>query len=300
MTPIDTAKPVHSSGQFTLGTTDPMTVYRLGFGAMRITGAGIWGNPPDHDTAIRVIREAVDLGVDFIDTADSYGPFISEDLLREALHTGNASGPYGGVIIATKGGLTRQGPDQWAAVGRPEYLRQCVQMSLRRLGVERLDLWQLHRIDPQVPEDEQFDVIKQMQDEGLIRHVGLSEVSIEELERARKVMEIVSVQNLFHAGLRQSEDLLDHCTREGIGFIPWFPLGNRALVAPDGPLAHIAASHDCTPAQVALAWLLQRSPVMLPIPGTGSPEHLRENCDAALVTLDEAAMRELETAPELS
>jgi len=293
-------KPVHSSGQFTLGTTDPLTVYRLGFGAMRITGAGIWGDPPDHDTAIRVIREAVDLGVDFIDTADSYGPFVSEDLLREALHTGKADDPYSGVVIATKGGLTRQGPDQWASVGRPEYLRQCVQMSLRRLGVERIDLWQLHRIDPSVPEDEQFGVIKEMQAEGLIRHVGLSEVSIEELERARAVMEIVSVQNLFHAGLRQSEDLLDHCAREGVGFIPWFPLGNRALVAPDGPLAHIAARHDCTPAQVALAWLLQRSPVMLPIPGTGSPEHLRENCDAALVTLDPAAMKELETAPELS
>jgi aryl-alcohol dehydrogenase-like predicted oxidoreductase len=293
-------KPVHSSGQFTMGTADPMTVYRLGFGAMRITGPGIWGDPPDHDTAIRVVREAVDLGVDFIDTADSYGPFVSEDLLREALHTGNASDPYGGVIIATKGGLTRQGPDAWASVGRPEYLRQCVQMSIRRLGVERIDLWQLHRIDPQVPEDEQFGVIKEMQDEGLIRHVGLSEVSIEELERARTVMEIVSVQNLFHAGLRQSEALLDHCTQEGIGFIPWFPLGNRALVATDGPLAHIASSHDCTPSQVALAWLLQRSPVMLPIPGTGSLEHLRENCDAALVTLDAASMKELETAPEMT
>ena len=267
---------------------------------MRITGPGIWGDPPDHDTAIRVVREAVDLGVDFIDTADSYGPFVSEDLLREALHTGNASDPYGGVIIATKGALTRQGPDEWAVVGRPEYLRQCVQMSLRRLGVERIDLWQLHRIDPQVPEAEQFGVIKDMQDEGLIRHVGLSEVSIEELERARAVMEIVSVQNLFHAGLRQSEDLLDHCTREGIGFIPWFPLGNRALVAPDGPLASIAARHNCTPAQVALAWLLQRSPVTLPIPGTGSLEHLRENCDAALVTLDSDAMQELQTAPAMS
>jgi len=294
-----TEKPVHSSGQFTFGGADPITVYRLGFGAMRITGAGIWGDPPDHDTAIRVIRESVDLGVDFIDTADSYGPEVSEDLLREALHTGRSGDPYGGVVIATKGGLTRQGPDRWAPVGRPEYLRQCVQMSMRRLGVDRIDLWQLHRIDPQVPEDEQFGVIKEMQDEGLIRHVGLSEVSIDELERARKVMPIVSVQNLFHAGLRQSEALLDHCTEQGIGFIPWFPLGNRALVAPDGPLASIAASHDCTPAQVALAWLLQRSPVMLPIPGTGSPEHLRENCDAALVTLDAAAMAELETAPEL-
>jgi aryl-alcohol dehydrogenase-like predicted oxidoreductase len=276
-----------------------MTVYRLGFGAMRITGTGIWGDPPDHDVAIRVIREAVDLGVDFIDTADSYGPFVSEDLLREALHRGG-SDPYSGVIIATKGGLTRQGPDAWASVGRPEYLRQCVQMSLRRLGVDRIDLWQLHRIDPKVPEDEQFGVIKEMQDEGLIRHVGLSEVSIDELERAHKVMEIVSVQNLFHAGLRQSEDLLDHCSEQGIGFIPWFPLGNRALVAPDGPLAAIAARHDCTPAQVALAWLLQRSPVTLPIPGTGSLDHLRENCDAALVTLDAAAMAELETAPATS
>ena len=294
-----TDKPVHHSGQFTFGGADPITVYRLGFGAMRITGAGIWGDPPDHDTAIRVIRAAVDMGVDFIDTADSYGPNVSEDLIREALHRGGAD-PYGGVIIATKGGLTRQGPDRWAPVGRPEYLRQCVEMSLRRLGVDRIDLWQLHRIDPQVPEDEQLGVIKEMQDEGLIRHVGLSEVSIDELERARKVLPIVTVQNLFHAGLRQSEDLLNHCTEQGIGFIPWFPLGNRALVAPDGPLAHIAASHNCTPAQVALAWLLQRSPVMLPIPGTGSLEHLKENCDAALVTLEPAAMQELETAPELT
>lgn len=289
-------KPVHASGQFTLGTTDPITVYRLGFGAMRITGAGIWGDPPDRATAVAVLREAVDLGVDLIDTADSYGPFVSEDLIREALHTGRTGDPYGGVIIATKGGFTRQGPDQWQIVGRPEYLRQCVQMSLRRLGVDRIDLWQLHRIDPAVPEDEQFGVIKQMQDEGLIRHVGLSEVSIDELERARKVMEVVSVQNLFHAGLRQSEALLDHCTAEGIGFIPWFPLGRGDLTAADGPLASIAERHQCTPSQVALAWLLQRSPVMLPIPGTGSLEHLRENCDAALVTLDDAAMTELADA----
>ena len=289
-------KPAHASGQFTLGTTDPMTVYRLGFGAMRITGAGIWGDPPDHDTAIRVIRDAVDMGVDFIDTADSYGPFVSEDLLREALHTGNAADPYGGVIIATKGGLTRQGPDQWEAVGRPDYLRQCVMMSLRRLGVDRIDLWQLHRIDPAVPEDEQFGVIKEMQDEGLIRHVGLSEVSVAELQRAQQVMEIVSVQNLFHAGERQSDALLQHCTAHNIGFIPWFPLGRGDLTAADGPLAAIAERHRCTPSQVALAWLLQKSPVLLPIPGTGSPEHLRENCAAAQVHLDEAAMTELATA----
>lgn len=292
-------KPVHASGQFTLGTSDPITVYRLGFGAMRITGAGIWGDPPDRATAVAVLREAVELGVDLIDTADSYGPFVSEDLIREALHTGRTGDPYGGVIIATKGGFTRQGPDQWQIVGRPEYLRQCVQMSLRRLGVDRIDLWQLHRIDPAVPEDEQFGVIKEMQDEGLIRHVGLSEVSIDELERARAVMEIVSVQNLFHAGLRQSEALLDHCTAEGIGFIPWFPLGRGDLTASDGPLASIAERHQCTPSQVALAWLLQRSPVMLPIPGTGSLEHLRENCDAALVTLDDAAMTELADAVEV-
>ncbi len=289
-------KPVHASGQFTLGSSDPMTVYRLGFGAMRITGAGIWGDPPDHDTAIRVVREAVDLGVDFIDTADSYGPFVSEDLLREALHTGKSGNPYGDVIIATQGGLTRHGPDEWRAVGRPEYLRQCVMMSMRRLGVERIDLWQLHRIDPQVPEDEQFGVIKDMQDEGLIRHVGLSEVSVAELQRAQKVMEIVSVQNLFHAGERQSDALLQHCTAHNIGFIPWFPLGRGDLTAADGPLAAIAERHRCTPSQVALAWLLQESPVLLPIPGTGSPEHLRENCAAAQVHLDEAAMAELATA----
>ena len=294
MTP-SAAKPVHASGQFTLGTTDPMTVYRLGFGAMRITGAGIWGDPPDRKRAIAVLREAVDLGVDFIDTADSYGPFVSEDLIREALHTGGAK-PYGDVIVATKGGLTRHGPDEWRVVGRPEYLRQCVLMSMRRLGVDRIDLWQLHRIDPAVPEDEQFGVIKEMQAEGLIRHVGLSEVSVEELQRAQQVMEIVSVQNLFHAGERQSEALLDHCTRESIGFIPWFPLGRGELTAPDGPLARTAARHDCTPSQVALAWLLQRSPVILPIPGTGSPEHLRENCDAAEVTLDDEAMAELAQA----
>jgi pyridoxine 4-dehydrogenase len=288
-------KPVHSSGQFTLGTTDPMTIYRLGFGAMRITGPGIWGDPPDRDRAIAVLREAVELGVDFIDTADSYGPFVSEDLIREAIHTGGTD-PYGDVVIATKGGLTRHGPDEWRVVGRPEYLRQCVLMSMRRLRVDRIDLWQLHRIDPAVPEDEQFGVIKEMQDEGLIRHVGLSEVSVEELQRAQRTLEIVSVQNLFHAGERQSEALLDHCTEEGIGFIPWFPLGRGDLTAADGPLATIAERHGCTPSQVALAWLLQRSPVMLPIPGTGSPEHLHENCAAAQVHLDDAAMAELAQA----
>ena len=277
------------SETFTLATSsgDPITVHRLGFGAMRITGPGIWGDPADRGTAIEVLRRAVELGVDFIDTADSYGPAVSEDLIREALY------PYAGLVIATKGGLTRQGPDQWGPVGRPEYLRQCVHMSLRRLGLERIDLWQLHRIDPLVALDEQFGVIKDMQAEGLIRHVGISEVNVAELQAAQAIVDVVSVQNLYNAGNRASEALLEHCTAHDIGFIPWFPLGNRALVADDGPLAAIATRHGCTPAQVALAWLLQHSPVMLPIPGTGSVAHVEENCGAANVTLDAAAIAEL-------
>ena len=284
------SRPVEQSGTFTLGAggSDPLTVRRLGFGAMRITGAGIWGDPPDRAEAIRVLRSAVDLGVDFIDTADSYGPFVSEDLIREALH------PYNEVVIATKGGLTRQGPDQWASVGRPEYLRQCVQMSLRRLDVECIDLWQLHRIDEKVPRDEQFGVIKEMQDDGLIRHVGLSEVSVADLQEAQRVVDIVSVQNLYNVAFRASEALLDHCTDNGIGFIPWFPLGNRELVSADGPLGGYAAELGCTPSQVALAWLLKRSPVMLPIPGTGGMEHLRENCEAATVTLPDEVLARIQ------
>ena len=280
---------IAASGTFTLGanTTDPLTVRRLGFGAMRITGAGIWGDPPDHDVAIKVLRRAVELGVDFIDTADSYGPYVSEDLIREALY------PYNNVLIATKGALTRQGPDKWEPVGAPEYLRQCVQMSLRRLGVERIDLWQLHRIDPKVPAGDQFGVMKQMQDEGLIRHIGLSEVSVAELLSAQKFFNVVSVQNLYNASNRASEELLTHCDANRIGFIPWFPLGNRELVATDGPLAAIASRLGCTPAQVALAWLLQHSPVMLPIPGTGSIAHLDENCGGASVQLDELAISEI-------
>jgi pyridoxine 4-dehydrogenase len=280
---------IAASGTFTLGanTTDPLTVRRLGFGAMRITGAGIWGDPPDHDVAIKVLRRAVELGVDFIDTADSYGPYVSEDLIREALY------PYNNVLIATKGALTRQGPDMWEPVGAPAHLRQCVQMSLRRLGVERIDLWQLHRIDPKVPADDQFGVMKQMQDEGLIRHIGLSEVSVDELLSAQKFFNVVSVQNLYNASNRASEELLTHCDANQIGFIPWFPLGNRELVATDGPLAGIASRLGCTPAQVALAWLLQHSPVMLPIPGTGSIAHLDENCGGASVQLDELAISEI-------
>lgn len=285
-----TPKPVLTSGTFTLGAngSDPLTVRRLGFGAMRITGHGIWGDPPDHDTAIAVLRRAVELGVDFIDTADAYGPDVSEHLIREALH------PYDHVIIATKGGLTRQGPDQWEPVGRPAYLRQCVQMSLRRLGVERIDLWQLHRIDPHVPMEEQFGEIANLQREGLIRHVGLSEVSVDDVRAASKHFDVVSVQNLYNVGDRSSEELLQHSQENGIGFIPWFPLGGRTLVAADGPLSAIAARVGATSGQVALAWLLQHSPVMLPIPGTGSLSHLEDNCGGALVQLDDQSIAELD------
>jgi aryl-alcohol dehydrogenase-like predicted oxidoreductase len=283
-------QPILSSGTFTLGANgpDPLTVRRLGFGAMRITGAGIWGDPPDHDTAIAVLRRAVELGVDFIDTADAYGPDVSEDLIREALH------PYDHVIIATKGGLTRQGPDQWEPVGRAPYLRQCVQMSLRRLGVERIDLWQLHRIDLQVPMEEQFGEIANLQREGLIRHVGLSEVSVDDVRAASEHFEVVSVQNHYNVGARTSEELLQYSQDNGIGFIPWFPLGGRELVAADSPLTAIAARVGATPGQVALAWLLRHSPVMLPIPGTGSIDHLEDNCAAALVELDDATKAELD------
>ena len=280
--------PIDASGTFTLGTGDPMPVHRLGFGAMRITGTGIWGDPPSREEAIRVLRRSVELGVDFIDTADSYGPFVSEDLIREALH------PYDDVIIATKGGFTRHGPDRWMIVGRPEYLRQCVLMSMRRLGVERIDLWQLHRIDPAVPAEDQFGEIRAMQDEGLIRHVGLSEVSVDEVVAAQEFFEVVSVQNRYNVGDRVSEALLDFSTQHGIGFIPWYPLAARALAEPDGPLGSIAAAHGCTPSQVALAWLLQHSPVMLPIPGTGSIPHLEENCAAAEVHLTDAEMHALD------
>jgi aryl-alcohol dehydrogenase-like predicted oxidoreductase len=271
------ATPIAASGTFALGGDLP--VHRLGFGAMRITGEGIWGPPRDHDEALRVLRRAVELGVDFIDTADSYGPFVSEDLLREALH------PYDHVVIATKGGLTRHGPGKWEQVGRPEYLRQCVEMSLRRLGVERIELWQLHRIDAQVPVEESLGAVKELQDAGKIRHIGLSEVSVAEIEQARKVVEVVSVQNLYNVANRQSEDVLQHCEREGIGFIPWFPVAAGELARPGGVLDEIARDHGATHAQLALAWLLRRSPVMLPIPGTGSVAHLEENCAAATVEL---------------
>lgn len=269
--------PVRHSGTFEFGG---MTVHRLGYGAMRLTGRGIWGEPKDRDGARAVLRRALELGVDFIDTADSYGPYISEDLIREALH------PYpDGLVIATKAGLTRTGPDEWHPVGRPEYLRQECEMSLRRLGVERIDLFQLHRIDPKVPADEQFGLLRDLLDEGKVRAVGLSEVSVAEIEAARKVVPVVTVQNMYNLANRQSEEVLDFCEQQGIGFIPWFPIAAGDLARPGGPVDEVVKESGATPSQVALAWLLARSPVMLPIPGTSSVGHLEENCAAAEVQL---------------
>ncbi|TNY37750.1 aldo/keto reductase [Thermomonospora catenispora] len=273
-----TERPAAASGEFALGGALP--VNRLGFGAMRITGPGVWGEPEDRDEAIRVLRRAVELGVNLIDTADSYGPFVSEDLIAEALH------PYpDGLVIATKGGFTRQGPGIWQPVGRPEYLRQCVEMSLRRLKLERIDLYQLHRIDPKVPLEDQVGVLRDMRDEGKIRYIGLSEVDVEQLEAARRIVDIVTVQNLYNLTQRDHEPVLEHCEKHGIGFIPWFPLATGKLAASGGVLDDAAERHNATPAQIALAWLLHRSPVMLPIPGTSKVAHLEDNVAAATISL---------------
>jgi len=279
-------RPVLASGTFAIG--GDLEVHRLGYGAMQILGEGRWGEPDDHDGAIGVLRRAVELGVDFIDTADSYGPFVSEDLIREALH------PYGHVRIATKAGFTRQGPHVWTVCGHPAYLRQCAEMSLRRLGVETIDLYQLHRIDPDFPLADQLGVYAELVAEGKVRHVGLSEVSVEDLEAAQEIVPIATVQNLYNVANRQSEALLDVCAEQGIGFIPWFPVASGQIAAPGGPLAAIAARTGHTPAQLSLAWLLRRSPVMLPIPGTKSISHVEENCAAALVELDDATDAELD------
>src|SRR5678815_1223080 len=283
-----TAPTAAPSGTFDIG--GDLTVNRLGFGAMRITGKGVWGEPEDRAEALRVLRRLPELGVDFIDTADSYGPFVSEDLIREALH------PYDGIVVATKGGYTRHGPDLWEELGRPEYLRQCVLMSMRRLGVERIDLWQLHRIDDRTPRDEQFGVIADMQREGLIRHVGLSEVSVADIEEARRHFAVVSVQNMYNLVSRGSEDVLDFCEREGIAFIPWYPLGAGRLAREGTVLDRVAKKLGATGAQVALAWVLQRSRVMLPIPGTSRVSHLDENVAAASIALGDGACRELDEA----
>src|SRR5689334_661324 len=276
-----------ASGTFKIG--GDLEVHRLGYGAMRITGEGIWGDPDDPDAAIAVLKRLPELDVDFIDTADSYGPFVSEDLIAEALH------PYDdGTVVATKGGFTRHGPQIWAAVGRKEYLRQCALMSKRRLGVDRIDLWQLHRIDSRTDRAEQFDEMRKLQDEGHVRHLGLSEVSVDDIKEAREYFEVATVQNMYNLANRKSEDVLEYCEQEGIGFIPWFPLAAGDLAKPGGPVDEIALAHDATPGQVALAWLLHRSEVMLPIPGTGSVEHLEENVAAAELELSADELQQLE------
>jgi pyridoxine 4-dehydrogenase len=267
-----------------------LEIHRLGFGAMRITGKGVWGPPPDREAALRLLRRVPELGVDFIDTADSYGPDVSEQLICEALH------PYEGLVIATKGGLTRGGPDQWTPDGRPDYLIAQARKSLRKLGVERIDLWQLHRIDPKVPRDEQFGAIRQMLDEGLVRHAGLSEVGVEDIEAARKVFPVATVQNRYNLADRASEHVLEHCERLGIGFIPWYPLAAGSLARPGSVLDAVARHHGASGGQIALAWLLRRSPVMLPIPGTGSIEHLEQNTGAATIRLSDEDFAAIERA----
>ncbi|HZP66820.1 MAG TPA: aldo/keto reductase [Rudaea sp.] len=269
-----------TSGTYRIG--GELAVHRLGFGAMRVTGPGVWGEPPDRAEALRTLKRVPELGIDFIDTADSYGPDVSECLLREALH------PYKNLVIATKGGLARTGPDVWIPLGRPEYLIQQAKKSLRNLGVERIDLWQLHRIDPKVPRDEQFDAIKTLLADGLIRFAGLSEVSVADIEAARKRFPVATVQNLYNLAERKSEDVLDYCTKAGIGFIPWYPLAAGDLAKPGSVLDDIAKRHRAAPSQIALAWVLKRSPVMLPIPGTGKVKHLEENVGAAAIELSDA------------
>ncbi|MCP3166691.1 aldo/keto reductase [Myxococcus qinghaiensis] len=272
------SRPAEQSGTFKLGGDLP--IHRLGYGAMQLTGPGIWGPPKDRAEAVRVLRRAVELGVDFIDTADSYGPYVSEEIIAEALH------PYAkGVVVATKAGLVRTGPNEWHPVAAPKYLRQELELSLRRLKLERIDLYQLHRIDPKVPVEESLGELKALQKEGKIRHIGLSEVSVEEIERARKVVDVVSVQNRYNLTDRVHEKVLDYCEKEKLGFIPWFPLATGGLAKPGGALDSVAKKHQATPAQIALAWLLARSPVMLPIPGTSSVKHLEENLAGAEVKL---------------
>jgi pyridoxine 4-dehydrogenase len=285
---MTTSTVAQSSGTFELG--GDLTVNRLGFGAMRITGKGVWGPPDDHDECIRVLRRAVELGVNFIDTADSYGPYFSEELIREALH------PYDGVVVATKAGLLRTGPDEWPVLGFPPYLRQEVEMSLRRLGVERLDLFQLHRIDTKFPLEDQIGELVALKQEGKIRHIGLSEVDVEQLQAAQKITPIVSVQNMYNLTARTAEPVLEACEAKGIAFIPWFPLAAGPLAAEDGPLQRIAAEHHATPSQLALAWLLKRSPVILPIPGTSKVSHLEQNVAAAEIKLSDEEFEVLSNA----
>jgi aryl-alcohol dehydrogenase-like predicted oxidoreductase len=286
---VVTTTPAQRSGTFDIGGDLP--VVRLGFGAMRLTGDGIWGEPADPDECIRVLRRATELGVTFLDTADSYGPFVSEQLIRRALH------PYPeDVVIATKAGLTRHGPGIWRPLGRPEYLRQQCELSLRNLGVDRIDLYQLHRIDRTVPVEDQIGELVALRDEGKIRHIGLSEVTVDQLDRVSAMTSVATVQNRYNVGDREAEPLVSVCEERGIGFIPWYPMASGDLARPGGPLDSVARAHGATPSQLALAWLLRRSPVMLPIPGTSRVAHLEENVAAAEVDLTDAEMAGLTEA----
>lgn len=274
------------TGEFMFG--NDLRVSRLGFGAMRITGKGVWGEPPDRAEAIRVLRRAVELGINFIDTADSYGPNVSEEIIAEALH------PYpAGLVIATKGGFERPGPDQWMENGKPEHLRSACEGSLRRLRLERIDLYQLHRIDPKVPVEDQLGTLKDLQAQGKIKHIGLSEVTVAQIQQARKIVHIVSVQNRYSVTDRGSEDVLDYCEKQKLAFIPWFPLAAGRVMGANSPISRVAARLHASPSQVALAWLLARSPVMLPIPGTSKVAHLEENVAAVDLKIDQDDMREL-------
>jgi pyridoxine 4-dehydrogenase len=293
---IPAAPGVLAPGMTTAQTSDTfsiggdLTVHRLGYGAMQLPGPGVWGEPADRAAAVRVVRAAVEQGVDFIDTADSYGPLVSEQIIAEALH------PYPeGLVVGTKAGFVRTGPGEWYPIGHPAYLKQQVELSLRHLRLDRIDLIQLHRIDRKVPLADQLGAFTELREQGKVRHIGLSEVSVDQLREAREITEIVSVQNLYNLTNRQSQDVLDVCTAEGIAFIPWFPIATGDLAAPDSPVADVARELGATPAQVALAWLLQKSPVVLPIPGTKSVEHLTENMGAAGLRLSDEEMARLDT-----
>ncbi len=281
MTSTATAsRPAEASGSYEIG--GDLRVNRLGYGTMQLTGTGVWGEPDDHDESIRVLRRSVELGVNLIDTADAYGPFVTDALIREALH------PYASdLVIATKAGFTRQGPNQWTPAGRPEYLRQQVELSLRNLGLDRIDLLQLHRIDPKVTLEDQIGELAALQQEGKIRHFGLSEVSVDEVKAVQKLITVASVQNLYNLANRSAEAVLEYAEANGIAFIPWFPLATGKLAKPGGPLDDLAKVHEASPSQLALAWLLRRSPVVLPIPGTSSVAHLEDNVAAALIELSD-------------
>jgi len=285
--------PARNSGEFLIG--DDLRVARLGFGSMRLTGDGIWGEPADRAEAVRVLRRAVELGINFIDTADSYGPGVSEEIIAEALH------PYPkGLVIATKGGFVRPGPNQWVENGTPEHLRSACESSLRRLRLDRIDLYQLHRIDPKVPAEEQLGTLRDLQAQGKIKHIGLSEVSVRQIQHARTIVPIVSVQNRYSVMDRGSKDVLEYCEKEEMGFIPWFPLAAGRVAGSGSPIGRMATRWKATPSQVALAWLLARSPVMLPIPGTSKVAHLEENVAAAALEIDENTMRELDRVARAS